>query len=57
MNGTTNSEETPELEVHQLVVENVDRNDPGATEEDELAVLEELYGPMNADGVYDGEEK
>jgi hypothetical protein len=42
---------------HRLVVENVDRREPGATEPDETAVLESLYGPADENGVYAGEER
>lgn len=39
----------------ELVAEGVDVHAWGPTEDDEEAVLEGLYGPADADGVYRGE--
>ncbi|MEO3860854.1 hypothetical protein [Acrocarpospora sp. B8E8] len=39
---------------HELVAAGVDTWDWGPTEDDEEAVLAELYGPPDADGIYRG---
>lgn len=41
----------------QLVTDHVDTEPWGATEDDEQAVLETLYGPADPDGIYRGEER
>ena len=39
----------------ELTVANVNRRDAGPTEPDEEAVLRELYGEPDRDGIYRGE--
>jgi hypothetical protein len=52
---STEQYERPEREMVEKQDLGVQVNEPGT--EDETALLEELYGPANADGVYDGDNQ
>ncbi|MGI5293280.1 hypothetical protein ACQEVF_59585 [Nonomuraea polychroma] len=46
---------TPDRTEAELVAEQVNRHPTGATDPGEEAILERLYGPPDAEGIYRGE--
>lgn len=49
--------QSDEMRHYQVVVENVDKHEPGCTEPDEMKVLEDLYGKPDEDGVFRGDSE